>query len=434
MTDSDRKEGDAPTIWFEIDDLVRYFTVSRPPTGIQRVVTEILLGGGEALGGRVRLCRLAFPRRRLAAFDTEEFRASVRRAIEGKVVAAPGTAVARRNRFRHILRTIVRTPFSRLRDFRYLRRRQRAFEARVRPGDILVNLGSPWDHHNFSEILQTYKDRFGLRYALLVHDIIPVTDPTFCTAAHVSNFSQWLESTAAHTDLFFTPSNYSAQRLIAYSDQMGWPRKPVVPLRFGTGFSSDPNLSDAVQHIVAPPFVLFVSTIERRKNHAVLLRVWKRLIDKYGKARIPTLLFVGRLGWGVTDLKTELDATGGLGGKVLLLDNVSNTALAGLYRDAAFTVYPSLAEGWGLPVEESLHYGTVCLCSNASSIPEVGGALAEYYDGRNDDEVFSAVERAIFDTDWLARKREQIRTDFRPVPWSNTFQEVIEAIDRHLVS
>lgn len=423
----------APTIWFEIDDLVRYFTVARPPTGIQRVVTEILLGGGEALGGRARLCRLTYPRKKLVAFDTADFRARIQGAADGKAVATAGTVAARRNKLRYLLRAIIHTPIRRLRDFRYIRRRQREFQAHVRPGDILVNLGSPWEHQNFSETLASYKARYGLRYALLVHDIIPATNPDFCTAAHVSNFANWLATTAAHTDLFFTPSHYSAERLKAYSDEMGWPQKPVVPLRFGTGFSNDPGLAAAVQHIIAPPFVLFVSTIERRKNHIVLLRVWKRLIEKYGAARIPTLLFVGRLGWGVTDLEAELDDTAGLGGKVLLLDNVSNVALAGLYRDAAFTVYPSLAEGWGLPVEESLHYGTVCLCSDASSIPEVGGELAEYFDGRDEDSVFTAVERAIFDTEWLTRKREQVRSEFRAVSWSSTFQAAVDAIDRQLV-
>lgn len=422
-----------PTIWFEIEDLVRYFDVARPPTGIQRVVTEILLGGGEALGGRARLCRLNARTGRLALFDTLELRTKVGGAAEGEAIASAGTSSARRSRIRFLLRMLVRKPVAAVRDARAKRGREREFKATVRPGDVLVSLGSPWDHRNFAQTLQRVKVRFALRYALLVHDIIPITDPPFCTPGHIRNFSAWLAATSAHTDLFFTPSQYSASRLREYAREQRWPDRPVEPLRFGTGFSNDPSRAAAVQQLVAPPFVLFVSTLERRKNHITLLRVWKRLIEVHGAASVPTLLFVGRLGWGVDELKAELDASKGLGGKVLLLDNVSNVALAGLYRDAAFTVFPSLAEGWGLPVEESLHYGTVCLCSDAGSIPEVGGALAEYFNGRDEDAVFHAVERAIRDSAWLSRKRDQVRREFRPVPWSSTFHEAIAAIDRHLV-
>jgi glycosyltransferase involved in cell wall biosynthesis len=65
---------------------------------------------------------------------------------------------------------------------------------------------------------------------------------------------------------------------------------------------------------------------------------------------------------------------------VTILSNVSDADLALLYRRSMFTVFPSLYEGWGLAVAESLAAGKFCLASNAASIPEVGGDLIEYLD------------------------------------------------------
>ena len=85
-------------------------------------------------------------------------------------------------------------------------------------------------------------------------------------------------------------------------------------------------------------------------------------------------------GWGVDGLLSDLRLDFRIKPYVKILNHVSDGDLALLYQYAEFTVFPSLYEGWGLPIAESLAFGKFCLASNAASIPEVGGALVEYLD------------------------------------------------------
>ncbi len=141
--------------------------------------------------------------------------------------------------------------------------------------------------------------------------------------------------------------------------------------------ASDPGaLSDAeARALPAPGFVLAVGTLEPRKN-------LPRLVDAYAglaaelQARHP-LVVVGAAGWRTGE---TLAALRSLGDRCLTPGHVSDAALAELYRRCAVFCYPSLAEGFGLPVLEAMAAGAPVLTSNVSSLPEVGGTAAAYAD------------------------------------------------------
>jgi glycosyltransferase involved in cell wall biosynthesis len=79
-----------------------------------------------------------------------------------------------------------------------------------------------------------------------------------------------------------------------------------------------------------------------------------------------------------------------------------------LYRHAQFTVFPSLYEGWGLPVGESLWHGVPCMTSNCSSMPEVGEGLCDYIDPLESESIAAAAQRLITDPDYRERRKVQI--------------------------
>jgi glycosyltransferase involved in cell wall biosynthesis len=125
--------------------------------------------------------------------------------------------------------------------------------------------------------------------------------------------------------------------------------------------------------------VLCVGTIEARKNPIYLFNIWK-MMARSRRSKIPCLVFVGRKGWLVQDFMDQLEACNYLGGKILVVHNVTDVELDLLYRKCVLTAYPSFVEGWGLPVGESLAHGKICLCSATGGIPEVGGKLVDYID------------------------------------------------------
>ena len=203
---------------------------------------------------------------------------------------------------------------------------------------------------------------------------------------------------------------------------------PSVVMSLGLGVAVLPNArSGAIPSGNAAPeaetglsdlpepgsYVLFVSTLEARKNHALLFRVWRRLLSEMPREQVPTLVFAGRVGWLVADLMQQLENAEWLGGKIRLVRDPSDEELLALYRGCRFTLYPSLYEGWGLPVSESLALGRPCIASNRTSLPEAGGALARYFDPDDLDDACATIRAVIEDPEGLEAWRERVAREFR---------------------
>src|SRR5262249_29439348 len=198
----------------------------------------------------------------------------------------------------------------------------------------------------------------------------------------------WLKSIVQPADLVLTVSAFSREDLKDFAASHGMVLPPIEIVPLGTGFHERRVDRQRCKHVtVRDRFALYVSTIDRRKNHQFLLRVWQKLIERHGADAVPHLLLIGRPGWGIndfTDVRTQLTGTRALTGKVTLLSNLSDADLHEAYARCAFTLYPSLYEGWGLPVAESLTHGKFCIVSNRTSLPEVGGDFVDYFDPENE--------------------------------------------------
>jgi glycosyltransferase involved in cell wall biosynthesis len=144
----------------------------------------------------------------------------------------------------------------------------------------------------------------------------------------------------------------------------------------------DSNVSPVIAEIISKDYVLCVGTIEVRKNPAYLFNIWKLMV-RSGRANVPTLVFAGRKGWMVQDFMDQLKACNYLEGRIVLVHDATDAELDLLYRKCMFTMFPSFAEGWGLPLGESLARGKISICSNVGGIPEVGGKLLDYIDPYN---------------------------------------------------
>jgi glycosyltransferase involved in cell wall biosynthesis len=140
----------------------------------------------------------------------------------------------------------------------------------------------------------------------------------------------------------------------------------------------------------APGFVLAVGTLEPRKNLPRLVDAY-RALDSVLQADHP-LVVVGALGWETGE---TLDALRSLGSRCTMLGYTSDAALAELYRRCAVFCYPSLGEGFGLPVLEAMAAGAAVVTSNLSSLPEVGGDAVEYVDPHDTSSIASGLRRVL---------------------------------------
>jgi glycosyltransferase involved in cell wall biosynthesis len=139
-----------------------------------------------------------------------------------------------------------------------------------------------------------------------------------------------------------------------------------------------------------PGFVLAVGTLEPRKNLPRLVTAYSEL-DAATQSRHP-LVVVGALGWETGE---TIDALLRLGERAILLGHISDAALAELYRRCSVFCYPSLGEGFGLPVLEAMAAGAAVLTAANSSLPEVGGDAVEYADASDVASIAAGLERLL---------------------------------------
>lgn len=306
------------------------------------------------------------------------------------------------------------------------------------PGDLLLVLGAPWSHPDYAGLIQTQRKRYGFRVVMLVYDLIPVRCPEWVGRGLTQMFKVWFDSVLPLCDFVFSISRATADDVTAYAHEqrIALPGA-VMSLPIGTDFGSLPPATPSPRTPRLPPvgsYALFVSTIEARKNHALLFRVWRRLLREMPRGQVPTLVFAGRIGGLVDDLMRQIANTDYLDGMLMVVENPTDTELAALYQGCLFTLYPSLFEGWGLPVTESLAFGKPCLIADRTSLPEAGGSLARRFDPDNLHDAYAAIRDVIEDRIGLARWEAQVRREFRPIPWSATVEALLAGLEHPLAN
>jgi glycosyltransferase involved in cell wall biosynthesis len=175
----------------------------------------------------------------------------------------------------------------------------------------------------------------------------------------------------------------------------------------------------------APGFVLAVGTLEPRKN-------LPRLVAAYGSLELELqqrhpLVVVGAMGWETGE---TLDALRSLGDRCTMLGYVSDAELAELYRRCSVFCYPSLGEGFGLPVLEAMAAGAVVLTSNLSSLPEVGGEAVEYADPHDVASIASGLERLLGDEARQVELRQTGRARAQSFSWERFAHITRETLER----
>jgi glycosyltransferase involved in cell wall biosynthesis len=429
-----------PVIWFEVEDFLRYFDHFKNPTGLQRVPFEIYLEADRLYGltKRVRFCRLSLYTKQIRTIDFEVVLAAFLNPLGAsapwKKLWEPaklgrnlpsllGIMIRNPRFFLSLLKTVAH-------DFISMGVQRCQFSSFARPGDILVSLGAPWGIPHYMKHVAEAKRRYGIKHAILVHDLIPIEYERFVERQHVVHFRNWLQNAIALSDVVLTISEHSRDVLTRLAESVGWSLPRVEVVKPGSGLGDRLVERNQTKIRFPPRYVLYVSTIEIRKNHRVLVNVWRRLLKKHGADSVPTLIFVGKVGWLIDDLLADLQASNYLDGKIMVVSDLSDAELSECYRSCLFTVFPSLCEGWGLPIAESLAHGKFCVASNRTSIPEVGGDLIDYFDPTNEDDAFAKIERLLLDSVYLTEREAQLRTQYRPRTWADCVHGLVVTLDQ----
>lgn len=299
------------------------------------------------------------------------------------------------------------------------------------PQDLFFSIGAQW--HHGAIYAWHLKQKTGVRVVEACFDTTPIDFPEYSGSPRQA-FAEHLLTIAHTANLIFVISDTTRDDLGAFFRRIGFLQDPPTCTVYlatpEVDDTPDAGLTDAERsslQTVGEDFVLYVSTFEARKNHRLLLQVWKDLYRERGEA-CPMIVFVGMFGWRVADLWAELEATEVYqAGRIVLLQQVSDALLGKLYQRCAFTVFPSFYEGWGLAASESLAYGKLALISSTPALTEATQGLCPAFHPLDFPAWHEAIRHYLDDAPARAALEARIRRDYRPRDWSTFSRELLAA-------
>ena len=398
---------------FDVTDLLLHFGGRRTLTGIQRVQASLV---GAALGSGQDAAYLSYDRDRAGwrAIPPEALSRLLVSAAAGADTSDPAWIEAREP----VQHAAANGP---LHGFAH--------------GATLVNLGNSWGIADYFRGLRGAQRGAGIRYVPFLHDCVPLVMPEHCQRPLVQDYVRWFSAMGVHAHGVLCNSECTRadgrRFLDALLPGLDLPME-VVPLDADPRGQAapDPAALEGTRAPRAPePYVLFVATIESRKDHLTVFRAWLSLLRRHGPGAIPRLVCVGAPGWHAEPAMNLLEGSPDLARSVVLLHDIPDGGLAALYRDCLFTVYNSHYEGWGLPVTESLAWGKVPVVPRHSALVESGGDAAVYVDPQSELDMAAAVERLLFQPGALDQAAQAVALR-RPRRWEAVLGQVLDTLDR----
>jgi glycosyltransferase involved in cell wall biosynthesis len=402
------------TIVFDVSDLMHYFHNARLPTGIQRVQIEVIRSAIETPRRDLNCAIVCFTKETDFWIEIPQalFAAFCRASVTGGDMTDPEWVAL-------------------LSDLKRVLQGKKYF--RFPRGSMLLNLGTSWWLQNYFLNVRLAKSLYGVKYVPFVHDFIPAMTPEHCVDELRQDFISWAIGAFDHADHFLVNSQATLNDLRTVGSRLGHTVPEAAVITLDADFRKqvpdsemlDPAYLLYTTDLQKDNYVLFVATIESRKNHIAAFSVWLKLLKKYGVRNVPKLVCVGNDGWLNDAAYSKLRASELLQRHVVMLSKISDAALAVLYENCLCTLYPSSYEGWGLPVTEALCFGKLPIISTSSSLPEAGGDFAEYFDVESEKDLLAAVERVIFDEDYRLERERKIVAEFRPRSWGDISNQIV---------
>jgi glycosyltransferase involved in cell wall biosynthesis len=404
--------GPPTQIAFDVTDLLDYLRAARTPTGIQRVQMGIL---GAILAGPGRPANLI-----LVAFEGSTWR------------------------WWHVEETGFRRVLALARlggrddDAAWLEATAALVAPDGRPdapfiaGCTLASLGNAWGVQEYFRGLRMQRARTPLRYVAFVHDCVPLAMPEHCLDLTVRLYARWFAALSLHADGILANSRATIADHARFAAPLGRVASAGLVRLAAEAGAAPAAAAAAADALRAPrpgePFVLFVATLESRKNHLMVFQAWLSLIRRRGAANVPRLVCVGRPGWRAEAALALLEGSPDLRRKVSVQSGVSDLALAGLYARCLFTVYNSFHEGWGLPVSESLAAGKLAVVPAHSGLLESGAPGAVFFAPQDEPDLVGKLDALLSDPAHRAALESRIDRAAARRDWPDAAREVMQAL------
>lgn len=293
--------------------------------------------------------------------------------------------------------------------------------------DTLLVMGKPWDHPSFIETVRREKPNKNYKVIQVVYDLIPVFFPHLFGLPLFKPYTKHMFETAALSDGLLAISKSSKRDMEKFCERLLIPTPPIEVIRLGDDFTKTKPKKPPITSLEKGNFILCVGTIEVRKNHQLLYAAYKLGLAE-GKS-LPKLVIVGGKGWYTHDILYAFDYDPQMK-DLAFIGGRSDQELEWLYENCKFTIYPSVYEGWGLPIAESLARGKICVASNTSSMTEIAGELIDYFNPYDSRDCLEKITKYLEDNA-LRQKEKEIQSKYKLHPWGSTYKQVDKFVSKH---
>jgi FkbM family methyltransferase len=290
-------------------------------------------------------------------------------------------------------------------------------------GAVLVSAGNQWDYLDYGWMAREVGSG-ALSAVTVLYDVIAEDLPWVTPAPPDLYHRHWVEI------------GHLSRRLVAISEHTARQYRALIaapnlievpldacPLPLALVARAGSLAPRPVAALEGRRFVLYVSTIETRKNHQILLHAWDRLLRELPPDQVPQLVFVGSWGWGTEATRLMVERNWRIAGHVQVLGGVPDEALLWLYRNAMLAAFPALAEGFGLGAAEAVALGTPCLVSDCPALIEATQGLMPALDPLDLPGWVAELRRLITDPQALAALGART-AEFVPLP-EGAFREAL---------
>jgi Glycosyl transferases group 1 len=255
--------------------------------------------------------------------------------------------------------------------------------------------------------------RRGLAPVHIIYDLIPIHFPNFVSKRHSRRISILFGSILKYNEISIAISNTVRDEFSAWNDEAV---KAIYTLPFHACPLNAPTNANAqgqpVHQLAGKPFAMFVSSIDVRKCHYLLVDVWAEMAKRLPANALPDLVLIGRKGHGWPKVQAALDAAPHIASKVHTFHDMDDQSLLWCYNNTKLGLFPSITEGWGLAISEFLAHGVPVVHSDVPILHEAAQGLMPSAPIENAVAWADVIEPLLTDPSELQKLKKRIAEEY----------------------